>query len=290
MQGRARLCSKNHETLPEGRPSMLVYSLCSSSRAGSSYIIAGESGVLLIDCGSTNRHLRMCLAMLGLSFGDIRACLLTHSHPDHTRSLGFLQRTGIPVLARKETARVLSSSGRSWGHITEIGKRAAITGELSVEAWDLPHYADDGSTAFILSSDGESCAIITDVGDVPPALVDRARGVTCVLCESNHDEAHVQSGVPFEGGRHRPLWILHERSLGPKGHLSNEQAADALAAMVTGQTRLVLLCHLSEDYNRPDVAKGTVERRLRLSGWRGPVLSAPADRIIGPLRTARDAR
>jgi phosphoribosyl 1,2-cyclic phosphodiesterase len=146
----------------------------------------------------------------------------------------------------------------------------------------MPHYAEDGSACFVIRHKGESVAVITDDGTVGAEVLDATRGSTYIICESNHDEERAMSGVPFEGGRWRPLWVLRERSLGPRGHLSNEQAARFLAEAVTRDTRAVLLCHLSEDYNRPDLAVGTVRKSLTARGWQGPLAAAMPDRVVGP--------
>jgi formate hydrogenlyase subunit 4 len=80
--------------------------------------------------------------------------------------------------------------------------------------------------------------------------------------------------VPFPGGQWRPLSVLKEKSLGPKGHLSNEQAAAFLSLAATQETKGVMLCHLSEDYNRPDIALRTVGQSLQKSGWAGALGAA----------------
>lgn len=262
---------------------MLIYSLCSSSRSGSSYLVIGPNGSLLIDCGSTNRHLKVSLELLGKCLSDLVGCLLTHSHPDHTRSAAFLARNGISLYARQSTAQAMGAlrRGQKCVETIQVGCEVCLPGYFSVSAWEVPHYATDNSTAFLICSGDERCAIITDAGSVPTGMVSAIRGATYIVCESNHDEVRAKSGIPFEGGRHRPLWVLRDRSYGPKGHLSNQKAALLLSRVVSPLTRGVLLCHLSEDYNRPDAALKTV--RMALGAWDGTVETAAPGWITGPL-------
>ncbi len=248
---------------------MLVYSLCSSSRSGNCYLLLGRHGVILVDCGSTNRHLRVCLEDLGLDIASLGACLVSHSHPDHTRSLRFLQRHGVPVLAREATCEALNAGKAVHQQLTTLcmGGSTALPGGFSVRSWEVPHYAQDSSCGFVVTCADETCTIITDAGSVPDDLINAARGSTYIICESNHDETRARSQIPFDGGRSRPFWVLQHRSLGPLGHLSNDQAGYALSKMVSSETRAVLLCHLSEDFNTPQVALRTA--REALGGWGG---------------------
>jgi len=260
---------------------MQVYSLCSSSRAGSSYVVVGSRGALLVDCGSTQRHLRQCLASLGLLPSDLRGCLVTHSHPDHVRGIRLVARLGVPIFARPETAEAMAARLGPVLCTNPLGRASSLDGGFVARAIPLAHYAYDGSCAFAITDGEASALVVTDAGEIPERALDSARGSTYVICEANHDRVRAESGVPFEGGRWRPKWVLKEHSLGSKGHLSNDQAARALSRVVTSETRAVLLCHLSEDYNRPDLAVCTVQASLASRGWDGPVTALPPDRVWG---------
>ncbi len=264
---------------------MQVYSLCSSSRAGSSYVVVGSRGALLVDCGSTQRHLRHSLAALGLGASDICGCLITHSHPDHVRGIRLVGRLGIPIFARPETVLAISARIMSAPGLSSLQPETRLEGGFVVRAIPVPHYAYDGSCAYVIGDRGEVALLVTDAGEIPVPALSCARGATYVVCEANHDRGRAESGVPFEGGRWRPQWVLQRHSLSSTGHLSNEQAAGALAEVVTRQTRAVMLCHLSEDYNRPDVAVHAVETGLASHGWRGPIRALPPDCVWGPAGT-----
>jgi len=262
---------------------MQVYSLCSSSRVGSSYVVVGPHGALLIDCGSTQRHLRHCLATLGLSPSDICGCLITHSHPDHVRGIRLVARLGIPIFARPETAQAISARFGPATGVNSLKLEVHLGGGFVARAIPVSHYAYDGSCAFVIQDGEEAALLVTDAGEVPEPTLACARGATYVICEANHDRVRAESGIPFEGGRWRPQWVLRQHSLSSMGHLSNDQAAKALSSIVTRETRAVLLCHLSEDYNRPDVAVRTVQSGLASHGWHGPVEALPPDRVWGPV-------
>jgi len=264
---------------------MQVYSLCSSSRAGSSYVVVGSRGAVLVDCGSTQRHLRHSLAALGIDASDICGCLITHSHPDHVRGIRLLGRLGIPVFARSETVLAISARIMGAPEVYPLEPETRLEGGFVARAIPVSHYASDGSCAFVIRDGGEVALLVTDAGEIPEPALSCARGATYVVCEANHDRSRAESGVPFEGGRWRPQWVLKRHSLSSVGHLSNEQAAGVLSTVVTRQTRAVMLCHLSEDYNRPDVAVRAVETGLALQGWRGPINALPPDCVWGPVDT-----
>jgi phosphoribosyl 1,2-cyclic phosphodiesterase len=262
---------------------MQVTSLCSSSRGGNSFAITSGDKTLLVDCGTTNYYLREALYNMGLVPTGLAGCLVTHSHPDHIRSVRFLLRNGVTVAAGPKTKRLLPDEPKRMGEVITIDDDLVVSGHFTVSRVDVPHYAEDGSSCFLISDGTESIAVITDAGVLNQRVLKMARGATYIVCESNHDEAQTRTGEPFPGGQWRPFSVLKEKSLGPKGHLSNEQAASFLTLAATSETKAVMLCHLSEDYNRPEVALATVGKALRMAGWDGTLSTAASDRATGPL-------
>ena len=101
--------------------------------------------------------------------------------------------------------------------------------------------------------------------------VEDAYGLDHLVFESNHD-------VDMEKNSGRP-WHLIRRVLGRLGHLSNDQAAEALSRIVTSRTRQVILAHLSTECNTPEIAKRVVSQSLKRSGKSPSVHVAPAREI-----------
>ena len=114
---------------------------------------------------------------------------------------------------------------------------------------------------------------------MPQALLDEGMRADFAVIESNHDRAMLWGGTYPK--------FLKERIAGGRGHLSNEQAAEAIVRWSGGRLRKVLLGHLSEANNDPALAVKCVEAALRkragLRAYGVKVEAAPRD---GPLRIA----
>jgi phosphoribosyl 1,2-cyclic phosphodiesterase len=88
----------------------------------------------------------------------------------------------------------------------------------------------------------------------------RTRLAACraVVVEANHDEKLLQEAK-------RPEY-LKQRIRGRQGHLSNRAAAELLAEVAGPALEAVFLAHLSEDCNRPELARKTVCAALERAG------------------------
>jgi phosphoribosyl 1,2-cyclic phosphodiesterase len=94
---------------------------------------------------------------------------------------------------------------------------------------------------------------------VPTSLIrERLRKCQVLVVESNHDERMLKDAE-------RP-WHLKQRIMGRQGHLSNARAAEMLAEVATPALHTVFLAHLSEECNRPDLAKKTTHDMLLKHG------------------------
>ncbi|MEW6032657.1 MAG: MBL fold metallo-hydrolase [Bacillota bacterium] len=259
---------------------MRFFSLASSSRAGSAYLIEGGDGTrVLVDCGTGIRRLESGLRREGVEPGGLAGVLVTHGHSDHVAALRlrnpFTVKHRVPLYA---SGRVLDSLLAWDGWVGGCGRLAAgenhavqpqrpfRVGGLEVRAFLKPHDCED-PLGFLID-DGESrIAVVTDLGCVPAEMVALLRDSTYLIFESNHD-------VDMELGSDRPVELIR-RVLGDRGHLSNEQAAEALARIVGPGTKMVLLAHLSDECNTPELAYGAVAARLEEAGYRDGLGVAP---------------
>ncbi len=255
-------------------------SLASSSAFGSCYLVEGPDGTrVLVDYGARQRRLEADLRSLAVDPATIQAVLLTHEHSDHTYCLNLRRplaaRHGIRLLAHRlvwETCpaalNYATCAGRPWSaaDCLEPGRTTQI-GSLAVTPFATPHDAV-APMGFVFASDGARLGLATDLGHMPAAVGAQLLGCTHLIIESNHDRAmEIASGRP---------WHLIQRVLGAQGHLSNDQAADALRDLVSGNTRTVMLAHLSIDCNIPEIAVTTARAGLDRNKWRGHVVAAPA--------------
>ncbi len=126
-------------------------------------------------------------------------------------------------------------------------------GDIAVSPFTIPHDAAD-PVGFVFRAEGVRLAAATDLGYIPPNVKAQLQGVDLLLLESNHDLEMLREG-PYP-------WSVKQRVLSRVGHLSNEAAADFLENGYDGQAAYVILAHLSESNNLPELARVTAERAL----------------------------
>jgi phosphoribosyl 1,2-cyclic phosphodiesterase len=126
-------------------------------------------------------------------------------------------------------------------------------GDVAVSPFTIPHDAAD-PVGFVFRAEGVRMACATDLGYIPPNVKAQLKGVDLLLLESNHDLEMLRDG-PYP-------WSVKQRVLSRVGHLSNEATADYLENGYDGQAAYVILAHLSESNNLPELAKVSAERAL----------------------------
>ena len=152
-----------------------------------------------------------------------------------------------PIPSRKEDPTWLPSV-----EYFQAGQPFEI-GDLAVSPFTIPHDAAD-PVGFVFCSEGVRMALATDLGYLPPNVKGQLKGVDLLLLESNHDLEMLRDG-PYP-------WSVKQRVLSRVGHLSNETAAAYLENEYDGQAAYVILAHLSESNNLPELARVTAERAL----------------------------
>lgn len=148
----------------------------------------------------------------------------------------------------------------------EAGKRFAI-GDIDINPFTIPHDAAD-PCGFVFHARKESLrmAVATDLGYMPPNVKLALREVDVLLLESNHDIEMLREG-PYP-------WSLKQRVLSRVGHLSNTAAAEFLTRDYDGGAHTIVLGHLSEQNNLPDLARYAAEQAI------GDRLSLLGNRIV----------
>jgi len=126
-------------------------------------------------------------------------------------------------------------------------------GDICLNPFTIPHDAAD-PVGFVLSSEGVRLGFATDLGYIPPNVREQLRDLDLLLLESNHDLEMLRDG-PYP-------WSVKQRVLSRVGHLSNDAASEFLAAHYDGQAAYVILGHLSENNNLPELARVAAERAL----------------------------
>ena len=128
-------------------------------------------------------------------------------------------------------------------------------GDLDITPFTIPHDAAD-PCGFVFHSRSESIrmAIATDLGYVPPNVKAVLKAIDVLLLESNHDLEMLRDG-PYP-------WSVKQRVLSRVGHLSNHATAEFLAQDYDGGASCIILGHLSESNNVPELARLAAEQAL----------------------------
>jgi phosphoribosyl 1,2-cyclic phosphodiesterase len=235
---------------------MIAISLQSGSTGNCIYVETG--GVkLLFDAGITGVQAAERLSAHGRDIRKVDAVIISHDHGDHIRHAGVFQRKyGLPIYVTPATLAA-ASSRCTLGKLKDVRHFRSSDnlrfGDVLVQAIPTPHDGADGA-AFIVSSGSKRLGIMTDLGHVFKDLVQLVSSVDAVFLESNYDPDMLAAG-PYPA-------YLKQRIKGPRGHLSNIEAAGILRrASEAKRLKWACLSHLSEQNNHPDVALKT-HRRL----------------------------
>ncbi len=238
------------------RRGRFYYSIASGSSGNCGVYVEGST-VIVIDLGVSLRKITKGLEYIGLTLQDVTAVLITHEHIDHVKGLPmFLKKAGTPVFASNGTIKALEQKGMiELGLINpmEDGKSFDIE-QIGVLPFRTPHDAAE-SLGFKLESPDFCFGFATDLGFVPRSVKDLLRGCDAAVLESNHDPYLLQLG-PYP-------YNLKERVSGPGGHLSNPDCAVFAADLVRHGARTIILAHLSEQNNMPELALQQVCNSLR---------------------------
>lgn len=255
------------------------YAALASGSKGNCHALSDGERTLLIDAGLSLLQIRQRLDAVGLDPGTVRGVALTHEHSDHVGALGvILRRTDWAVLATAATRTAvqrgqnLTIPPERW--IELHAGRACDWAGWRVLPFALPHDAED-PVAFRLETGSTAAAVVTDLGHPTALVADHLQDLDLLVLEANHDVEMLREGT------YPPQ--LKARILSRVGHLSNAAMAELLARILSPRLRQVVLAHLSESNNHPDLARFAAEEVLRdspvalhLAHQRHP-LALPAD-------------
>ncbi len=253
-------------------PRIHLFVLASGSK-GNAAVVRGPEGSVLIDCGISRKALRERAQEAGCDLGDVVAVLVTHEHSDHTAGLSVLSHSlHVPFLATAGTAMGRKFLSGVPFELVDHDSVLELAG-MRVTLFPTSHDVNDpfGMRFDVLDEWGEvedSLGWATDTGYLTDEALAALYGCRILGLESNHDPSMLASG-PYPA-------FLKARVGGERGHLSNEQAAAALPALVSSQTETVVALHLSQENNRPSLA---------VRALAGAMGADPVDESWGEART-----
>lgn len=231
------------------------YSVCSlySGSKGNSVLIRSAGARILIDAGKSARALCGALASVGEDISNIDAIFITHEHSDHIKALEvILKKHEIPVHVVEASAKKMLRGEmlEKGGHFCIHKPRFEVEiGDMRISSFETPHDSEFsvGYKIDVACKDGtRHIGYATDVGYVTDTVKSALMGCETVVIESNHDVDMLMNGpYPYD---------LKLRISSKRGHLSNEDCASLAAELCGAGTKNLLLAHLSEENNRPELA------------------------------------
>ena len=225
-------------------PEIHLHILASGSK-GNATLVEGPDGIILVDCGLSRKRLLERARELGVSTDDIRAVLVTHEHSDHVSGISvFARRFDGPLFATASTVATRSYLTEIPFELVSHSDAFELAG-MQVQCFPTSHDVAD-PMCFRFSTAHDAVGYCTDTGVLTPAAKEALAGVRVLALESNHDPQMLKTG-PYPG-------YLKARVGSAYGHLSNEQAAEALGELVGPNTEVVIGMHLSQENNRPSLA------------------------------------
>jgi phosphoribosyl 1,2-cyclic phosphodiesterase len=244
-----------------GAMGVSVSVLASGSR-GNTAMVESAGARILVDAGISCRETFKRLKSLGREPREISAILITHEHSDHICGLATLaKRLNVPVFMTGATHQAWARSLRDEsGELPKIAKleifsagRAFQIADITVAPFTIPHDAAD-PIGFTFRAEGSKVAIATDLGYMPASVCDHLRGCDVLVIESNHDVEMLRIG-PYP-------WSVKQRVMSRVGHLSNDTLAQFFAEDYDRAASYIVLAHLSEQNNHPEIARQAAEKAL----------------------------
>ncbi len=244
-----------------------------SGSRGNATLLQTDASKILIDCGLSGRQMERRLGQIGVTPESIDAIVLSHHHSDHVQGAEIFQRRwGADIFANFTTCAHLGLDPINQCKVFESLDIVQVTSDLAILPVPVPHEGAE-NVGFIVSGGGSGrAAVVTDLGEATDELIRHLKGCAHISIEANYDAKRLAMG-PYPVN-------LKSRISSRGGHLSNRQAADLLAEVLTPATKSIVLCHLSEQNNAPHLAESEVLYQiedwggdLRIAGAKGPEFS-----------------
>jgi len=272
----------------------MKFTVLGSGSTGNAVLISSETTNVLVDAGMSAREIVKRLAEMGVAHDRLDGVLITHEHGDHVGGLRVLIGTvKCPVYISGMTldAYFDTRAGGQNGDSESAKRRAALKdkteqiestrefriGDIDFEPFSVPHDAVD-NFGFVAKKDGVKVATLMDFGHISDLIKEKLKGCDAIVVESNHSRDMLRACSVY-------TWDLKQRIMSRTGHLSNEDLSDWLSNDFDGSARHIVLAHLSQRANAPNLARITAEIALQM---RPPLFRAETKITISDLKKPTD--
>lgn len=225
--------------------------LASGSKGNCTYIEFGNHK-FLIDIGVNFLYVSKKLEEIGVVPNEIEGIFITHIHEDHIQGLKrFLKVVNPKIYLSEKIYDGLSLDIDDYEFIEED----LVINDVLVESIRLSHDTAE-CKGYIFTRNGKSLVYITDTGYINRKYFQKLKDKTAYIIESNHDVDMLMSG-------NRP-YHLKMRVVGDEGHISNKDCLYYLKNFVTENTKNIVLAHISQDNNKPELALNNIKDNINV--------------------------
>ena len=226
-----------------------------SGSSGNCLFAGNRDTQIIIDAGISCKRIATGIKQFGGDPAALKGLLITHEHSDHINGIGvFLRKYKIPVYATEKTLYAIldKTSGEIDTDLFYVidPDRPFKLGSIEICPFRISHDAAD-PVSYTLTDDDTKIGTATDLGVYTDYTVDHLKDSDILYIEANHDIAMLQVGsYPYH---------LKQRILSDRGHLCNEVSGRLIGRLLNDKTKNVVLGHLSQENNFPQLALKTVE-------------------------------
>lgn len=236
---------------------MLRFASLASGSSGNCLIVEAGNTRVLIDCGLKLTETERRLERAGVAPGAIDAILVTHEHGDHACGVfDFAAAHRVAVYLTYGTLQAMREEGKVIDGVRTAqvdGRQSLAVGDIQVHPFTVPHDSRE-PVQYVLSDGASRLGVVTDVGTTTAHLQQVLSGLDALVLECNYDRDMLWSGA-------YPKW-LKERIGGPFGHLDNRDSERLLAGLDRSRLKHVIGAHLSQQNNRPALARAALARAM----------------------------
>lgn len=236
----------------------MQFLVLSTGSCGNSYLFYERGEAILVDMGVTMTKLKRTLELHGIPLFAVKALLLTHLHPDHTRGVGaFSRSTECPIYLSSAALNLgtqeMKAQKIAKERITSFSFGSSFSvGGFSITPFKTSHDSP-GSSGYYISNGDSRIFLMTDTGVIPEEAYKYSSMSNLKFIEANYDDDMLING-PYKD------W-LKKRVGGPYGHLSNADAVN-FAKNTSQKGDRVFFVHLSDNNNDYDIVKDLAERSI----------------------------
>jgi phosphoribosyl 1,2-cyclic phosphodiesterase len=253
---------------------MVKMRVMASGSRGNATLVQGADRALIIDAGISASKIINYLLEFKVAPGCISGLILTHEHSDHIRGAGpLVRKLGIPIYCNEET---WERAKNVIGNVPEVrgidpGKPFSIH-EFTINPFSTPHDAQN-PIGLTIETNGKKIGVATDLGYPTRLVMERLKGCHAILLEFNYNRDLLIAG-PY-------TWPMKQRIMSRRGHLSNEDACSLLEEVLGEELEHVVIGHISENNNLPELALLSAQDLLRQFGYEHVTLSTGSPDIPG---------